>query len=253
MKFYPGIGSRLVSEEDGKKMRELATILNEMGYTLRSGNAVGSDQWFAMGVENAYAQIWLPSKYFNMSFQIEYFYHDYRVIKDGQKTEWYFWDNHRWAPGNDGLRWTISTKFVAIYDNLRQKLHQESSHVREIKNLEHKIKKLDELIEKLKSTTYKNYIISECEDIYYDLDPKFRQLKDENHHLIGFNNGVYDLSTNTFRSGKPDDRITMTTHTDYHPYTQNKELEEFFAQIQPNPAKRTYLMKFLSSLRSWVS
>ena len=80
MKFYAGIGSRSVNERVGKEMKKLAISLNEKGYTLRSGNADGSDQWFAKGVSDEKAQIWLPWKEFNVGFQLFHPNHIYKTI-----------------------------------------------------------------------------------------------------------------------------------------------------------------------------
>jgi hypothetical protein len=80
MKFYTGIGSRSVDEKMGNEMKSIAMSLNDMGYILRSGNADGSDQWFAKGVKDDKAQIWLPWKEFNVSFQILHSNHTYKVI-----------------------------------------------------------------------------------------------------------------------------------------------------------------------------
>lgn len=85
MKYYAGIGSRSVTECVGKEMKAIAMSLNDMGYTLRSGNAEGSDQWFAKGVSDNKAQIWLPWKEFNVSFQILHPKHTYNVIKVNDK------------------------------------------------------------------------------------------------------------------------------------------------------------------------
>lgn len=81
LKYYCGIGSRSVPEKIGKEMKSIAMSLNDMGYILRSGNADGSDQWFAKGVMDDKAQIWLPWKEFNVSFQILHPNHTYNVIK----------------------------------------------------------------------------------------------------------------------------------------------------------------------------
>ena len=49
MKYYSGIGSRTINENTRLDMNALATALSLQGYTLRSGNATGSDQAFADG------------------------------------------------------------------------------------------------------------------------------------------------------------------------------------------------------------
>ena len=78
-KFYAGIGSRETPREIRREMTELASHLEELGYTLRSGNATGADQAFALGVKKN-AQIWLPRKNFEREFQLSKPDHDYRLV-----------------------------------------------------------------------------------------------------------------------------------------------------------------------------
>lgn len=79
-KFYAGIGSRSISKETTAAMCILANELNLMGYTLRSGNAKGSDQAFASGVQDEKAQIWLPWEKFELEFQEAHPQHDYKLM-----------------------------------------------------------------------------------------------------------------------------------------------------------------------------
>ena len=78
MKYWAGIGSRTISRAIAKDMGRIASILESDGYTLRSGNATGSDQAFALGVENN-AQILLPWKDFNLDFQLAHPKHTYQT------------------------------------------------------------------------------------------------------------------------------------------------------------------------------
>ena len=54
-------------------------------------------------------------------------------------------------------------------------------------------------------------------------DDKFLERLDENHNLIGFINGVYDLNKdindNPFRPGRPEDNISMSTNNKYIEYS----------------------------------
>lgn len=63
MKYYSGIGSRQTSPEIMAFMKEIASILEERGWTLRSGAADGADSAFASGVKKN-AEIWIPWKSF---------------------------------------------------------------------------------------------------------------------------------------------------------------------------------------------
>lgn len=81
LKFYAGIGSRRTPLHIRDAMTEVASHLECIGWTLRSGNARGADQAFAAGVKEA-AQIWLPWSSFEKEFQLEHPNHDYREVSD---------------------------------------------------------------------------------------------------------------------------------------------------------------------------
>ena len=82
MMFFAGIGSRTIPKQTGYDMLTISHYLTENGYTLRSGNATGSDQAFASGVRNSNAQIWLPWKDFEVEFRLEHPNHSYRLVGD---------------------------------------------------------------------------------------------------------------------------------------------------------------------------
>ena len=83
-KFYAGIGSRETPLYIQDRMTEIASSLEEKGYALRSGNAIGADQAFAKGVKTE-AQIWLPFIGFNTGFSSRYTKHIYEVIYPDDK------------------------------------------------------------------------------------------------------------------------------------------------------------------------
>jgi len=51
-KFYAGIGSRNAPKDILEFMEKIASVLEQCGYTLRSGGAKGSDKAFEKGVRN---------------------------------------------------------------------------------------------------------------------------------------------------------------------------------------------------------
>ena len=66
---------------------------------------------------------------------------------------------------------------------------------------------------KLMDISFKEKIMKEAQYLFYEDD--FQQKLDEKHHLIGFNNGVYDLKIRKFRDGQPDDHISLYTNVHY--------------------------------------
>lgn len=58
MRYYTGVGSRRAPASAEALIRQVALVMNERGYCLRSGAAEGPDTWFAKHA--AHAQIFLP-------------------------------------------------------------------------------------------------------------------------------------------------------------------------------------------------
>ena len=83
-KYYSGIGSRHAPYASLRIMTHIARDLERDGYTLRSGNASGADDFFARGVSK-HAQIWLPWENYNLEYQEERPSHDYRSISNDDR------------------------------------------------------------------------------------------------------------------------------------------------------------------------
>ena len=77
---------------------------------------------------------------------------------------------------------------------------------------------------KLLKETYVNGLISTLKHMFYDKD--IMEKLDNQTHLLGFEDGVYDLSENVFREGRPEDYITMSTKIELLEYVDKKEKED---------------------------
>ena len=97
--YYAGIGSRTPPENILQEMTKLGSILEEKGFTLRSGNASGSDQAFAKGVKTN-AQIWLPWGNFQIEFRRAHPDHNYRNIEDTDLAAWTSIDEFHPSPNS---------------------------------------------------------------------------------------------------------------------------------------------------------
>ena len=113
--------------------------------------------------------------------------------------------------------------------------------------------KLSDLCTCLKKTNWKNNIMREAKELFYDKD--FLNKLNDNPNLICFNNYVIDFKSKKYRTGQPDDYISKCTNIDYLPYSHiiNKdkaihdEIFQFMEELFPNEELRNYMWEHLAS------
>lgn len=202
------------------------------------------------------------------------------VCSDFKEKKWHMFQSHRWQPSSGGvdLRKKLSNQLVYEYqkianffgakggkvamsaDQKKQNAFWSSVANLEVqescgsaKQLESKEKNIGNVIYQLEDTTFKNKVMTEAAEIFHNAN--FLKMLNSKHNLIGFNNGVYDLDTDTFRNGKPSDFVTLTTGYDYRPLDLNSDAdrnalaqcEEFIRTIFTDPDLRYYMKKVLGS------
>lgn len=166
---------------------------------------------------------------------------------------WYEFKNHRWIEIDSAytLRNLISDELIQEYAkrqlNLYDTYKQQEGYLRD-KCLE-EASRISKVIKQLNNSTFKNGVIKECAYISYD--PNFLKNLDENNYLLCFENGVYDLESDNFRPGCPDDYISLSTGYNYIELDENdsiaKEIQDFLEKIQTEKIMREYLMTLLST------
>jgi P4 family phage/plasmid primase-like protien len=111
-------------------------------------------------------------------------------------------------------------------------------------------KKCLKIATQLKNSNFKDSIMKECRTLF--IDEKFEELLDSRSHLIGFDNGVYDLKMHMFRDGMPDDYILLSTKVNYINYNSElpevAEINEFFSKLFTNKNLRNYVMDVLACI-----
>lgn len=176
------------------------------------------------------------------------------VCVDQKKNVWYQFRNERWFKTEQGytLRQKISSELVNEYasciSKMSQKLINAAEEEQEI--ISKKIDKINKAIISFKTSKFKNDVMRECAEFFFD--PDFEEKLDTNIDLLGFDNGVYDLKNLVFRNGRPDDYISMSTHIDYVDHEDDdinliRAVQDFIYQIHPKEDMREYVCSFLAS------
>jgi P4 family phage/plasmid primase-like protien len=176
---------------------------------------------------------------------VHHFYENKFIYAEDEN--WYIFENHKWkciGKKNMKLRDLAQEKLKSLYSQLYNYYKENEYDKNKIKSLKQTIKSFD-------NTLLKNNILTELMEIYSinnNPNEDFVSKLDSNNNLIGFNNGVFDLNTFSFRDGKQDDYITLTVGYNYNENHTAKynDLLKFLQDIQPNKEERDYMITYLS-------
>jgi P4 family phage/plasmid primase-like protien len=160
----------------------------------------------------------------------------YKFWSADVKSYWLTYDaeKHKWVYGADRhLSVELSEIFHKSYENLITSFQDYAKTLDDDNaklSVQNQIKQAKAVMLKLRKTTFKNSVIKELSNLYYD--DEIMNKMDSNIKLIGFTNGVYDLEADCFRDGRPSDYLTMSVGYDYDPNPSNiEEVENYFKQI----------------------
>jgi P4 family phage/plasmid primase-like protien len=173
------------------------------------------------------------------------------------KNIWYECGEHRWHEIDSGntLRLCISSTMHQEYltrikdSTTRMQVMEQTDQAYDV--LRKRTSKLADIAMLLKKTQWKNNIMREARELFYDRE--FMDKLDCNPYLMCFNNGVVDFKSKCFRKGQPDDYLSMCTNIDYKPLDRSKdgsivaEIETFFEQLFPVKELRRYVKQHLAS------
>jgi putative DNA primase/helicase len=145
------------------------------------------------------------------------------------------------------------TKYVySMYTELT------NAHLKDVhdENIKSKKEAYYKYITKLNKFAYKEILMKECAGTFYDKN--FEYNLDEQTHLFGFENGVYDLTKKEFRDGIPEDNLTLSTGYNYNmDYTETHpdiiEIENIIASIQPDIQARTFMLCHIASFLKGIN
>jgi P4 family phage/plasmid primase-like protien len=162
------------------------------------------------------------------------------VCSNPEKNEWYYFNGIRWVKENKSfnLRKLMINEVFSKVENYRKQLLKEAASEELVKNYHNILKILGS-----------GYKLNCLELEFYNSN--FYKIIDQNKDLIGFENGVYDLTTMQFRKGNSSDYVSLSTgyefvqhHSDSQEY---RDLMELICKIFPNKDVRHFTLKSLSS------
>ena len=169
---------------------------------------------------------------------------------------WFVFRNHSWhfAPEGMFIRKLLSTTLCDNHKSLSNKIKEIlkipglSQDKQETLTLA--LENVSKILNALKSTSYKNNIMKELAELYYD--PNFLQKLDADPDLLCFDNGVFDLKEGIFRDGRPSDYTSKTTCYDYVEFDPKSkrvlEVMAYLEQVFPDSEVREYALNFMSDL-----
>jgi phage/plasmid-associated DNA primase len=160
----------------------------------------------------------------------------------------FIYRNGRWFDETDKSNRFMMTKYISedLYNYISQELKtnvdDEGIRNRYLSQLRH-------------NTSNPNIIKHITHHIESNIPNEPTNIFNKNPHLLGFNNGVYNLITQEFRDYNYDDYITLTTGWDYTEPTYDTEEQEkmrktlidILETIQPDREQQTLLLQILAS------
>jgi P4 family phage/plasmid primase-like protien len=170
-------------------------------------------------------------------------------IDDIKNPDWYEFDENKWKKSHL-MNILISEELQKYYRAIKtaNAVESESDPASDNSTVMRNVM-IDKIIVALENVSFKKNILSEMHYLFKNCEPNFISKLDCNPYLIGFKDGVYDLQSNTFRKGVPNDYLTFSTGYDYMPYDSNSQeisnIYSFLSKIIPNQKVMEYLLKVL--------
>lgn len=207
--------------------------------------------WIASGLEMALSATHSDvARAFYRCYWLEY-------VCASPAGSWYFFRGHRWNETSKGIELSkqLSTNFVRRFEDARALLSRQIYDSRDEAfraSAEASLKKISGLIGKLKNRPYKNNIMAEAIEWFYD--PRFNELKDANPDLTGMLNCVLEVCGDKViaRNAKPEDYVVRCTGIRYehfgwdHPLT--KECMQWLTRVFTDGEVLTHFLKFSASI-----
>ncbi|MHA2037398.1 MAG: phage/plasmid primase, P4 family [Promethearchaeota archaeon] len=171
------------------------------------------------------------------------------------ENTWYQFVGNIWEEIENGvyLRERLSNEIVCQFELLIEQYYKEANENPDrAMNDEsrNKLKQVQRVIDTLGSSPFKNNVMTEAKEIFYDKN--FKEKLNKDAYLIAFKNGVYDLHANIFRDGRPEDYLSKCLPFEYKEYKDDDEavifVHDFLEKIFPDLELRRYFFDIYSDI-----
>ena len=171
------------------------------------------------------------------------------VCASTRHKSWFQFRNHRWQEIEDGiyLKKKISTSILEKYTSLSKDYFDKLGSAQDAGEqamYKERVKQLMKLVSSLKSAPFKNNVMKECMEVFYD--GSFLKKLNKNPYLVGFRNGVYDTRTHSFRAGSPEDYISLQMSVEYKIFdstaVEMAQVIDFLKKVFPDKSVRDYFL-----------
>jgi len=149
----------------------------------------------------------------------------------------------------------LSGDFIRRLEATKQNIKNQIANSNDENDIEtgnNTILKLDALIMKLKFVPFKTSIITELKTKL--LNQKFDKSCDANPHLLGLENGIFEVVGGNihFRAAKPEDYVLMNTGIEYDDTLTWEspsviKVMDWMSQVFPDPKLKVHFLKFAAS------
>jgi P4 family phage/plasmid primase-like protien len=233
------------------KMEKRNITIGTLAYYAKQDNPTEYNKIAAVELFSRVKQCVMTGSHYDIAKAMYEKYGQSFVCSSIVHNTWYQFENHRWRKIDDGvfLRNKLSEDMCTkVMETVNTDFMNMDEGARALAIAEQK--KAQNLCDKLKSTNFKNCVMKEMKEVFYN--EKFSKLLNKDNFLLGFDNGVYDLRHNVFRQGIPEDYISLKMGVDYSEYKEEdpliKEIEEFLEKIFPDRSIRTYFLDIMSNV-----
>ncbi|NDB70825.1 MAG: hypothetical protein EB015_23010, partial [Methylocystaceae bacterium] len=174
------------------------------------------------------------------------------VLANIEKNLWFeFKEGLRWKLSSQGitLRQRINTDLVPLFKTEIKRIYDNAENPGD-PEVQQRLKPVNGMMVKLNSNSYKNGIMKECNEFFFD--DQFLSKLDEDPMIFGCDNGVIDLRTLEFRCGKPDDYVSMScgfAFKEFHDHDPEMiEVQDFLLKIFPDEKLRRFFIEYAARL-----